>query len=147
MFFIFKSLVNTYSSISSVLYCAVGRVALNPLFYKNSSIAYNHFFKFCLTPRPCSLQLPPPLLIVVLFLCLNGWSHHIWCAILLNDTIDVHMWQQSIKFHSVHWGINNPPSKTLPFFLPSHTLNLYWFFMNLPLKVESFFSFQNLFTC
>ena len=28
---------------------------------------------------------------VVLFLWLNGWSRHIWSAILLNDIMDVHM--------------------------------------------------------
>ena len=34
----------------------------------------------------------PAVLSVVLFLWLNGWSHYIWCAILLNDDMDLHMW-------------------------------------------------------
>ena len=34
----------------------------------------------------------PAVLSVVLFLWLNGWSHCIWCAILLNDDMDLHMW-------------------------------------------------------
>ena len=33
----------------------------------------------------------PTVLSVVLFLWLNGWSRHIWCIILLNDNIDLHM--------------------------------------------------------
>ena len=33
----------------------------------------------------------PTFLSVVLFLWLNRWSQHIWCAILLNDNIDLHM--------------------------------------------------------
>ena len=37
-------------------------------------------------PLPCHLQPPPPML----FLSLNGWSHHIWCVILLN-IMDLHM--------------------------------------------------------
>ena len=33
----------------------------------------------------------PNVLYVVLFLWLNRWSHHIWCAILRNDNMDLHM--------------------------------------------------------
>ena len=45
-------------------------------------------------PRPSSLlPLTPTLtaLSVVLFVWLNGWLHHIWCAILLNDITNLHM--------------------------------------------------------
>ena len=45
------------------------------------------------TPPP-SMSCPtltPTAHSVVLFLWLNGWSHYIWCAILLKDIIDVHM--------------------------------------------------------
>ena len=28
---------------------------------------------------------------IVMFVWLNGWSHHIGCAILLNDNMDLHM--------------------------------------------------------
>ena len=47
------------------------------------------FFKFrpTPTPLPCHLQPPLTVLYVVLFLWLNGWSCHIWCAILLNDNM------------------------------------------------------------
>ena len=49
-----------------------------------------------LSPPPphtsLSLQTPTPtVLSIVLFLWQNGWSHHIWCAILLNDNMDLHM--------------------------------------------------------
>ena len=44
-----------------------------------------------LTPLPCYLQPTPPLFLL-LFLWLNGWSQHIWCAIiLLNDNMNLHM--------------------------------------------------------
>ena len=33
----------------------------------------------------------PTVLSVFLFLWLNGWSRHIWCAILCNDNMDLHM--------------------------------------------------------
>ena len=34
---------------------------------------------------------------VFLFLWLNGWSCHIWCTILLNDNMDLHMSSLSIS--------------------------------------------------
>ena len=53
------------------------------------------FFKFCPpTLPPTSLSSPTPTttaLSVVIFLLLNGWSRHIWCAILLNYNMDLHM--------------------------------------------------------
>ena len=36
------------------------------------------------TPTPANLS-------AVLFLWLDGWSRYIWCAILLNDNMDLHM--------------------------------------------------------
>ena len=39
------------------------------------------------SPLPCHLQPPAPLL----FLRLNWWLRHIWCAVLLNDIMDLHM--------------------------------------------------------
>ena len=51
------------------------------------------FLKFCPTSPPTSLLSPTPSPTahsVALFLWLNGWSRHIWCAILLN-IMDVHM--------------------------------------------------------
>ena len=45
-----------------------------------------------LSNPPLSPPTPTPtVLSVVLSLWLNGWSRHIWCAILLNDSRDLHM--------------------------------------------------------
>ena len=45
-----------------------------------------------LSNPPLSPPTPTPtVLSVVLSLWLNGWSRHIWCAILLNDNRDLHM--------------------------------------------------------
>ena len=41
-----------------------------------------------------SLLRPPPtptVLSAVLFVWLNKWSHHIWCAVFLPDNMDLHM--------------------------------------------------------
>ena len=38
-----------------------------------------------------SLIATPTALFVFLFLWLNGWSCHIWCTILLNDIMDLHI--------------------------------------------------------
>ena len=51
-------------------------------------------FQILPNPPPTFLSSPTPsptFLSVVLFLWLNGWSHHIWYAILLNDDMDLHM--------------------------------------------------------
>ena len=41
-------------------------------------------------PFPLSPPTPTPtVLSVVLFLWLNGWSRHIWCAVLLNHIMDL----------------------------------------------------------
>ena len=45
-------------------------------------------------PHPTSLSPPTPtptVFSVILLLWLNGWLQHIWCAILLNVNIDLHM--------------------------------------------------------
>ena len=80
------------------------------------------FFRFCPTSYPTSLSPPTPTLTVlsnVLFLWLNGWSRHIWYAILLSNNMDLHMfslgtlvpegpscalWKKSINFTEV-WDI------------------------------------------
>ena len=42
--------------------------------------------------RPCHFEPPTPtVLSVVVFLYLSGQSRHIWCAILLDDNMDLHM--------------------------------------------------------
>ena len=46
-------------------------------------------FSFCISPCP---QTPTPTVVsVALFLWLNGWWCHIWCAVLLNDNMDLNM--------------------------------------------------------
>ena len=75
-----------------------GTEVLTPFFMKTPYIAYSDScFKFCPTlssPLPQFLSPPPAtprVLSVVLFLLLNGWSRHIWCAVLLNNNMDLHM--------------------------------------------------------
>ena len=145
-------MVNTYSPISSVLYCLVGRVALNPLLYKDPLYCLPPLFQILSNPpTPPSLFPATPIPIaytVVLFLCLNGWLQHNWCAILLNDIIDIHMLRLRTLMHVLCnkassfvacIGVSIPPFKDFPSpFFPSHTLNLYRFFVYLPLKVEFF---------
>ena len=82
-----------------VLVLTVDKGVLNsPILWRNPYIAQPPRFKFCPPPPPSPLPSTPPppapsLLpatptatahSVVLFLWLNGWSHYIWCAILLN---------------------------------------------------------------
>ena len=65
-----------------------------PLFHEETSnTPYFSFSIFFQSPR-LSMSPPTPnpnVLSVSLFLWLNGWSHHIWCAILLNDIMDLLM--------------------------------------------------------
>ena len=45
-----------------------------------------------LPPTSLSSQTPTPIVFsVALFIWLNEWSGHIWCAILCNDKMDLHM--------------------------------------------------------
>ena len=62
---------------------------------KTFYIAYPLLFQILSNPlSPASLS-PltsiPTAFSVVLFLWLNGWSCHIWCAILFNNNMDLHM--------------------------------------------------------
>ena len=68
------------------------------------------FRLYCLSPLIASnppLLSPststPATLSVVLFFWLNGWSRHIWCSILLNDVMDLHMSSLSILVPEGHW--------------------------------------------
>ena len=75
-----------------------GRGVLTPCFMKTPLYCVPPSFSNFVqpsppSPHPSSLLPPIPFLTahcVVLFLWLNGWSRHIWCAILRND-MDVHM--------------------------------------------------------
>ena len=68
----------------------------NPLFYEDPPILSTPLFFQILSTFPLPPFLSPPTptptaLPVVLFLWLNVWLCHIWCAILLNDIMDLHM--------------------------------------------------------
>ena len=71
------------------------RDANPPIFWRPPYIAYPPFFQILYIPfPPNSLSPPTPTptgLSVVLFLWINGWSSHVWCAILLNYNMDLHM--------------------------------------------------------
>ena len=130
----------------------VGRGALPPDFIKTlPPITYPLFFKVCPTPPTLLPPTPTPAAhSVVSFLWLNGWSHHIWCVILLNDLMNLHMsslrtWVRVLcnKGSSFIVCIRVstpllPTSKTPPLFSPSLALNLYWFFVNVPIKIRFF---------
>ena len=88
-----------------------GEPANPACFMKTPLYCLPHFFKFCppaSPPTSLSPQTPTPtptVLSVVLFLWLNGWSHHIWCAILLNDNMDLHMLSLCTLPPEGHWCV------------------------------------------
>ena len=63
---------------------------LLPNFIRIASIL-PHFSNFIQPSLPCHLQPPPRFL----FLWLNGWLCHNGCAILVNDSMDLHMLSHS----------------------------------------------------
>ena len=99
------------------IYIIVGRVFVNPLFYEDPFIAYPLFQIF----STLSLASSPPTsittaLFIVLFLWLNGLSHHIWYFNLLNDIMDPPMQSRGTLVpegtccvfyakHQVYWGL------------------------------------------
>ena len=109
----------------------VGSGVLAPYFMKTLLYCQLRFFKFCpFPPSPRTSLSPPTLTLTVLsvvpFLWLNGWSLHIWCAILLNDNMDLHMsglgtlvpegpWCVFYATrHQVYWGL-------------THNVIFYWY--------------------
>ena len=105
----------------------VDRQVLTSYFIKTSPILPNLLFKILSNPPP-SLLPPTPTPTghyVVLFIWLNGWLHHTWCAILLNVIMDVHMSSlmalilmlalcNKASNFSVCIGLSTPPTKTQP---------------------------------
>ena len=72
------------------------RGANPPILWRPTLLPTPLFFKFCPTHSspPISLSpsnASPTVPSLDLFLWLNGWSCHIWCVILLNDNMDIHM--------------------------------------------------------
>ena len=105
----------------------VGREVLTSYFIKTSPILPNLLFQILSNPPP-SLLPPTPTPTghyVVLFIWLNGWLHHTWCAILLNVIMDVHMSSlmalilmlvlcNKASDFIVCIGLSTPPTKTQP---------------------------------
>ena len=89
-------------------------------------------FQILSTPPPLPTPIPTALS-VVLFLWLNWWSHYIWCAILLNDIMDLHMLRLDTLVperpccvfhatrHHVYWGLIHNLVFCWYFDLISHT--------------------------
>ena len=83
-------LVGNWNSRASII---VGKRVLTPILWR-PPILPTPFFRFCPTSPTPSLSSPTPTLTAlsfVLFLWLNWQSHHIWCATLINDDMDLHM--------------------------------------------------------
>ena len=74
---------------STLIKLIFGRGILAPYFMNTPVLFISPFSNFVQppSPLPCHLQPPAPLL----FLRLNWWLRHIWCAVLLNDIMDLHM--------------------------------------------------------
>ena len=68
-------------------------------------IAYPPLFSSFVPSLPSSLSPNHTVLFVVLFLWLNGWSHHIWCAILLNDNMNLHMFSLGTLVPEGTWWV------------------------------------------
>ena len=69
------------------------RGANSPILWRLPYIVTPHPFSSFVPPPPTPLSpltSTPTVLSVVLFLWLNVWSHHIWCAILHNENMDLH---------------------------------------------------------
>ena len=89
----------------------VGRGLLTPLFYKDPlSWLSPTFSNFVQPPSPFPQFPVSPIptrtvLSVVLFLLLNGWSGHTWCAISLNDNMDLHISSLGTLVPEGPWGV------------------------------------------
>ena len=66
---------------------------LNPYFMKTPPMLPSQLFEILSNPIHFLVfsNPTPTVLSVVLFLWQNEWSRHTWCAILLNDNMDLHM--------------------------------------------------------
>ena len=85
---------------------------------KTLPILPTHLFQI-LSPLLFRPTLTPTAHSVALSLSLNGWSRHIWCAILFNGIMDVHMLSLRTLMHvlcnkassCVHWGSTLPQKR------------------------------------
>ena len=96
------------------------------------NIAYPHtpFSNFVHTPpTPTSLSPPPPaptVFSVAMFLWLNGWSRHIWCAILLNDNMDLYMSSLGTLVPEGPWCVFHETRRQVYWSL-THSVVFYWY--------------------
>ena len=81
------------------------------------------FSNFVQSPFPVTSNTHPTDHSAVLFLWLNGWSHHTWCAILLNDIMDVHM----LSFRTLMHVLCNKTSSLLSSDTWCNFLLVLWF--------------------
>ena len=97
--------------------CIVGRGILTSLFYEDPPVLLIPSFQLFSNPPIPSLLPPTPTptaLSVVLYFWLNGWSYHIWCAILLNDIMNL----------MLSLGILVPEGPWCVFYVTRH--QMYW---------------------
>ena len=103
-----------------VLSSKAGREFLPPFSMETPNIAYPLHFLFIqilsIPPSPNHYSL---CLFIALFLWLNGCICHIWCTILLNDIMDLHMFSLGTLIsegvccvfyttrHQIYWGLTN----------------------------------------
>ena len=108
----------------------------NLLFYEDPPILPIQYPFFKLFPPPTPSQhtrtslssrtSTPAVLSVVLFLWLNGWSHYIWCAILLNDNMDLHMWSLGNLVPERTWCVSYATRRKVDSGL-THKVVFYWY--------------------
>ena len=91
-------------------FCSINRVSNHLLYEDPSLFCLAPVFKFYPTPFPVASNFHPHCSFCCFVFWLNGWLHHIWCAILLNDIMDLNIYQkdpvvclmqQDVKFTEV----------------------------------------------
>ena len=94
----------------------VGRGVLTPLFYEDPLYCQPpSFLQFCPTSTSNVLSF-------LLSLWLNGWSCHIWCAILLNGSTHVKPWYPSTRKTLMCFM-----EQGMKFTVLTHNMDLHWY--------------------
>ena len=112
-----------------VCVCVCLCVCVTPLSCLTPSPFFKNFVHHPLAPLPHFLSPPtltPTVLSVVLFLWLNGCSHHIWCVILLNDNMDLHMPSLGTLVPEGTWCLFYATRRQVYWGL-SHNFVFYWY--------------------
>ena len=93
-----------------------------PILWRPSILPTPSLFQILSNPPLHSFLSPPTpnttAVSVILLFWLNGWSRHIWCAILLNDIMDLHIsslstlvtegpWCVFYTRHDLYWGLTH----------------------------------------